>query len=310
MNVLPTVIHDPTLPAIELNGRRFHSEAHGDPADPVVVVLHGGPGGDYRSLLPLAALADRFRVVFYDQRGAGLSERVPPEELTAETALADLDAIIEHHSPDGPVSLIGHSWGATLAAGYCRSRPDRVRAAVLAEPGYLDPEEYRAWRRRYRTLMTGWRYWLLAIRAGVEARRVQGPDEDAQDDFLVGERILPAFLAHPDNPYRTPGCSSAPSWRWGRLAGRALEGETFPDPAGGHPVFDGPVLFVAGAANTWIGEGLQAEHARRYPNARIAVVPRAAHDMVWDNPRDTLAVVRGFLATSHPESRLPDVKGP
>src|SRR5580765_7283461 len=80
-NLIPkTVAEDPSLPAIDLAGTRFHAEAFGDANAPVLLVLHGGPGSDYRNLLPLQALADDgYRVVFWDQRGAGLSARHAPD---------------------------------------------------------------------------------------------------------------------------------------------------------------------------------------------------------------------------------------
>ena len=177
--VLPTVADDPSLPALEIEGYRFHAETHGDPTNPTVIVLHGGPGADYRSLLALSELADTHHVVFYDQRGAGLSERVPAESITASVMLDDLGRIADRFSPTDPVSLIGHSWGATLAAGYMRQHPDRVAAAVLAEPGYLDPAEYDLWQQRYDALMKGWDTTKLMIQAGFEAQLVDGPDDHA-----------------------------------------------------------------------------------------------------------------------------------
>src|SRR5215213_1920024 len=69
-NLVPrTVAEDPSLPAIEMNGSRFHLETFGNPANPVIVFLHGGPGGDYRSMLRLAerfggrSLADDYFLV-------------------------------------------------------------------------------------------------------------------------------------------------------------------------------------------------------------------------------------------------------
>ena len=54
-NLVPkTVEEDPSLPRIEVNGTTLHAEAFGDPSAPMVMMLHGGPGGDYRSLLPTA----------------------------------------------------------------------------------------------------------------------------------------------------------------------------------------------------------------------------------------------------------------
>lgn len=46
-----TVDQDASLPSLSVNGTLLHAEAHGNPSDPLLIVVHGGPGGDYRSLL-------------------------------------------------------------------------------------------------------------------------------------------------------------------------------------------------------------------------------------------------------------------
>ncbi|GAF92260.1 unnamed protein product, partial [marine sediment metagenome] len=48
-----TVDQDPSLPSITINGYTYHGETYGDPTNPVVIILHGGPGSDYRSILNL-----------------------------------------------------------------------------------------------------------------------------------------------------------------------------------------------------------------------------------------------------------------
>jgi proline iminopeptidase len=68
-----TVATDPTIPHIEIDGVVFHAETFGDPQNPTVVVVHGGPGGNYGYLLNLHQLENDYFVVFYDQRGSGLS---------------------------------------------------------------------------------------------------------------------------------------------------------------------------------------------------------------------------------------------
>ena len=68
-----TVTQDPSLPHVTIDGVTYHAQTFGDPANPVVITIHGGPGGDYRSILSLQELADEYYVVFFDQRGAGLS---------------------------------------------------------------------------------------------------------------------------------------------------------------------------------------------------------------------------------------------
>jgi proline iminopeptidase len=113
--VPPTVAEDATLPAIEMNGSRFHLETFGNPANPVIMFLHGGPGSDYRSLLRLAerhngySLADEYFLVYWDQRGTGLSKRHDKDVLTIATYTNDLDSLVNRYSPGKPVLLIGES---------------------------------------------------------------------------------------------------------------------------------------------------------------------------------------------------------
>ncbi|WP_119155308.1 alpha/beta fold hydrolase [Caldimonas tepidiphila] len=134
-----TVEHDPSLPHVELDGYKFHVRTYGNPENPPVIVVHGGPGGDLNYLLPLQILADDYFVVFYDQRGTGLSPRTAKENLTFEASLKDLHLLVAHYAGDRPVRLIGHSWGAMLAIAYLGEHPDRVSHAVAAEPGILTP---------------------------------------------------------------------------------------------------------------------------------------------------------------------------
>jgi proline iminopeptidase len=154
-NLVPkTVDQDPSLPSVYVNGALLHSEAYGHPDSTMIVVLHGGPGGDYRNLLNCRDLsAYGYRVVFYDQRGSGLSQRFPKNFYTSRGLAAidlmydDLTAVIAHYRKrsDQRVYLLGHSWGAMLATGYAGKYPHAVQGLVLAEPGGLkwnDVEDY------------------------------------------------------------------------------------------------------------------------------------------------------------------------
>ncbi len=119
-----TVDQDHSLPALPINGTLLHVESFGNPSDPMIVVVHGGPGGDYRSMLSAKEfIQNGFFVVFYDQRGSGLSKREHKSQYESNNAVQlfidDLDGIINHfHASDSQkVFLAGHSWGAMLATG-------------------------------------------------------------------------------------------------------------------------------------------------------------------------------------------------
>ena len=295
-----TVSDDPSLPRVEINGYAFHAETFGNPDNPVVIVVHGGPGGDYRSLLGLQALADKYYVVFNDQRGAGLSERVLAEQLTYQSTLQDLDSFVDLYGKGNPVHLIGHSWGGMLVSGYLGYAPEKVDKAVMTEPGFLNAQEAKDWQEYYGTLMSGPDYLWLALRSGFAAQHVKGPDNYASEDFLVGSNIVSYFENHPDNPYHCPGEPySAPMWRWGTKASSAIQASASDadlDSLSNHAEeYSKPVLFLASECNTWIGPELQAKHAALYPNSKLKVISDAGHDMFWDNREETLEVVRVFL---------------
>lgn len=297
--VARTAAGDPSLPVIEANGYRFHGEVFGDSAAPPVIVVHGGPGWDYRSLLPLQALADDYRVVFYDQRGSGLSPRVPAEALSLESSLADLDAIVEKFRADGRVALIGHSWGAMLVSAYLARAPHKVSHAVLAEPGFLDAELFEQSGLR---MGPRWEvgYLFYAARRWFESLHVDGPDADAGGDYFLGEvaaRANPEYYCNGAIPE-----AGTLHWRAGATAMRAVlrsamdaEGGMRFDITGGLQAYTRPVLLLASGCNRLIGVEQQRRHLKHYAAAELVVIPDSGHMLVAEQPGATLAVVRRYL---------------
>lgn len=101
-----------------------------------VVVLHGGPGGDAYGVAGLVAgLEQHRRVVLFDQRGSFRSP-APEASLTFDHLLDDLALLIDALGCER-VDLVGHSYGAVLAAAHVSSGPTRVRRLVLVAPGAL-----------------------------------------------------------------------------------------------------------------------------------------------------------------------------
>lgn len=126
-----------SLERIELGGSPQWILVRGDPAKPLVVFLHGGPGMPtmwmaHRFQRPLE---DEFLLVHWDQRGAGKSfaERPPPETMTDERILADalelIDTLSRRYRKDRVV-LVGHSWGTYVGTLFARRHPERLHAYV------------------------------------------------------------------------------------------------------------------------------------------------------------------------------------
>lgn len=296
---LPTTAEeDPSVPRVTINGNVFHAEAFGDPDNPVVVVIHGGPGWDYRSLLPLKALSDEFYVVFYDQRSTGLSPRVAPEGLTLESTLSDLDSIAEHYAMGRKVRLVGHSWGAMLAAAYLGRHPEKVSSAVLAEPGFLTTELMKESKASFGPkLEAGFLY--RAGRAWFESLHIEG-DSDARLDYIIGQvapYANPEFFCGGDVPE-----AAKLHWRPGSAAMQAImrsamdkDGVIQIDLTKGVERFTGPVLFLAGECNRLVGEAHQAKQAKFFKDVELLVIKGSGHLMFGEKPAETTEIVREHL---------------
>lgn len=110
-----------------------------DRANPVVLVVHGGPGNPLSpySDAMYAAWAKDFTIVHWDQRGAGKTFGRTPS--TAESALTlDLMAsdgvevaeFLRRHLTQRKIILMGNSWGSILAVHMAKRRPDLFYAYV------------------------------------------------------------------------------------------------------------------------------------------------------------------------------------
>lgn len=121
------------MPLVRQRGLTFHVQSLGS-AGPPVVMLHGLLVGSMTTWYFGAAprLAERGRVLLYDLRGHGKSERPASGYGLGEMA-ADLDALLELHFGAEPAILVGHSWGALTALCFALRRPERVLRLALVE---------------------------------------------------------------------------------------------------------------------------------------------------------------------------------
>lgn len=124
----------PTAPApatLRVNGVRIAHEQTGT-AGPPVVLVHGS-WGSHASWDPVVPrLARRHRVITYDRRGHGDSERPPGQGHFAED-VADLAGIVERLGP-APAWVAGNSAGAVIALKLAAARPDLLRGVIAHEP--------------------------------------------------------------------------------------------------------------------------------------------------------------------------------
>ncbi len=127
-----------SLEQLEIGGvpQTIYMRGH-DRTNPVLLFLHGGPGG---ASMPLARdfgdrLEKHFVVVHWDQRGAGnsCSPDVPDESLRLEQFLADtlqLVNVLRARFGTEKIFLVGHSWGSVLGVLTIQRHPELFHAYV------------------------------------------------------------------------------------------------------------------------------------------------------------------------------------
>lgn len=283
-----TVDQDPSLPSITIHGAQLHAEDFGNPDSALLVVLHGGPGSDYRYLLNCKAFADQgFHVVFYDQRGSGLSQRFPKDSYTLQLMFDELDGVIAHYrtSPNQKVFLLGHSWGAMLATAYINSYPEKIDGAILGEPGGFTYQQVVD----YVSKEHDFGFFSETLNDAVYLDQFFSGRADEQEilDYKFGLWASTDDAA--DNPLGNEG--PLPFWRGGAVVNTELfelgKQANF-DWTGNLSHFDKKVLFLYSERNKAYG----LEHAQKlssaYPEVQLFEVLNAGHDMLsfpagWQN---------------------------
>ena len=110
---------------------RLYYEQCGNPKGKPVVMLHGGPGAGCGPKMRRFHDPKHYRIVLFDQRGAGRS--TPHADLvdnTTHALVADIEALRTHLGIDR-WQAFGGSWGSTLALAYAETHPERVTELVL-----------------------------------------------------------------------------------------------------------------------------------------------------------------------------------
>ncbi|TAM94875.1 MAG: prolyl aminopeptidase [Rhodanobacteraceae bacterium] len=121
----------------------LHLEECGNPDGLPVVFLHGGPGAGLSAYHRQFFDPARWRIVLFDQRGAGQSTPFADlEDNTTQDLVADVEKIRAYLGIERWL-VFGGSWGSTLAIAYAETHPERVTGLVLRGIFLAREEELR-----------------------------------------------------------------------------------------------------------------------------------------------------------------------
>lgn len=242
----------------------------GDP----VLLIHGlgyarkgwGP------VLPL--LAERYRVISFDNRGIGESA-VPPGPYTAEGMAGDALAVLDAAGIERS-HVIGTSLGGMIAQELALAAPDRVERLVLicTTPGATGGHP------------------MPAVTARIIAEAADLPPDAALRRFVENalgpepapelvERILSHRRAFPQDPA---------GW-----AAQAAAGTTY-DGAGRAAAITAPTLLISGTEDRVVDHRNSVLLADLIGGSVLRLIPGSGHLVFWEHPRTVADLIMGHLS--------------
>jgi proline iminopeptidase len=266
--------------------------AYGPEGAPRLLVLHGGPGAHHDYLLPqMLALAEKYELIFYDQRGGGRSTTEDRAPITWQTHVADL-ALVARELVGEPLSIVGYSWGGLLAVLYSveATGPTPARLALI------DPAPVtRPFRARFESTFSerqaGASVQRLREELAESGLRERDPDAYRQRAF---ELSVAGYFADPRRardltPFRVIGRVQQQVW----------------DSLGDFDLLqrveqiECPVLILHGRHDPIPLEASEAL-ARALPDARLVVLEHSGHVPYVEEPDALFSAIERFLDETAP----------
>ncbi len=259
---------------------------------PVLLLLHGGPGGDHASFKSqvTANLRDVAQLVYVDHRGSGRSSQADPETYTLDNNIDDIDTLRQYLGLER-ISILGSSYGGMVAQGYAIRYPQHLANLVLVAtaPSYRFLDDAKR---------------IVQERGTPDQVRVcqwlwNGTFETEEQLYEYYKTMGPMYATSFDEE------KFEKSWELSIRNFRQLNFgfsgflKTF-DFTEKLDTIACPTL-VLGGAHDWI---CAPEHSRviaeRIPRAHLKIFANSAHSIAQDEPDKFEAAVRGFLTYAAP----------
>jgi pimeloyl-ACP methyl ester carboxylesterase len=284
---------------ITVRGLRYHIRHWGNADAPCLFMAHGWMDVAASFQFVVDCLARDWHVIAPDWRGFGLTDNGPADSYWFADYMADLDAILDHYSPDEAVNLLGHSMGGNVVMMYAGVRPDRVARLINLEGFGMPATTPDQAPRRYDK-------WLKDLRTPTDLRVYDSQGAVAARLQKTNPRLSNARAHWLAGHWAAPNASGG----WEILAD-PLHKRSSPvlyrieEVLACWQAITAPVLWVE-AEDTdvwrWMGpkETARIEIDRRIAhlaNVRCELIPQAGHMLHHDQPELLAQHLESFLST-------------
>lgn len=256
-----------------------------------LLLLHGGPGFTSDYLRPLVALADERPVIFYDQLGAGKSDRPQDTALWKIDRFVDELELLRQHLNLDTVHLFGHSWGTMLITQYLTKSPKGIKTLILAGP-CLNAQQWIKDTNLLRSQLP------QAIQDSLKWHEDRGTTSSpgyirATDEFYKRYFCRIPFTADVQKSFDEQSLSVY-NTMWGNNEFTATGNLRNFDRTDVLRTISVPTLFTCGRFDEATPATTQA-YAEQVKNSEMVVIEEASHQSMNEKPEEYVTVVREFL---------------
>ena len=256
---------------IEANGAALRCELSGA-GDRTLVLVHemGGSLESWDDVAPRFAASRR--VLRYDTRGAGLSQKARGE-LTLDTMAGDIAALLDHYGI-GKVALAGVAVGGAIALNFAARYPERTSAVAVGSPatGIAVERQGPALERLLRIEAAGMAF-------AVEDSMLNGYAPELRGDVKRFERFRTRWLGNDPSSYATI---------WRMLAAAEMQDDL--------AKLACPVLVIGGSLDRVRPAAMAEGTAKTIPGARFVEI-RTGHYMSVQTPDLLCDTIEDFLTS-------------
>ena len=259
-----------------VNGMRFHYLEWGDPANPPLVVAHGGNQTSHSWDLVSLVLAQKYHVFAPDQRGHGDSEWPRDGEMSSSQMAEDMRELFRAWDIHRPI-LMGHSMGGIMSMYLLTRNPNLVERVVFVDIG---PE-----------MGAG----SAAIREFVAANK----EFDSMEQFIENVRAYDPFRS--EEHIRRTARYNLLQRDDGKFATKHASRSNESPRTAVRPSYEDvvaigmPALVVRGGESNVLTADGATKFAETLPQGRTVTVPKCGHNVHSQNTQGFLDVVLPFI---------------
>lgn len=286
-------------PLGSFDGTRLHVEQAGPPGAPTIVLVHGFSLNLTTWHYQIRDLPPAHRLVLYDARGHGRSDKARKSDWSLDALARDLEMVVRTHGGPDPVALVGHSMGGMTVLKFAELFPEqigsRVAAIVLVNTTAADvmggmlPGAARRLTAAIQMIQEG-AVRALASNAG-RVDRLRGRSRDiaylAVRGMGLGPKAPPSVVEFTESML-----AATPTEVWASLLPAMLG----LDVTAVLDVLDVPTLVMYGTHDRLTPPGAAERMAKAIKGAELSVIRDSGHMSMLERPHSVNAELRRFLA--------------